>query len=216
MEGAVAGPERLGRVDRQRGDHLPLEQIEGGLRPFDALIAHTLLDPPQEILGSAHADVCGDQQLFELLPELVVQAGASEQGRYVAEPGATGLRGRTVRLLFDSAPQKTQHQNTFGASAMAWRWRDGPDPTSARPRRLKRTAADQSGRQRRLPQSPTSAVSNRGLLANTWRVRRATGDRLVEVHVAVADLDVEATAGAAADPGLVVDGSALPSEVGEG
>ncbi len=35
-------------------------------------------------------------------------------------------------------------------------------------------------------------------------------------HVAVADLDVEATTGAAADPGLVVDGSALPSEVGEG
>ena len=44
----------------------------------------------------------------------------------------------------------------------------------------------------------------------------AVGHWLVEVDVAVSDLDVEPAFWVRADPSLVVDSSALPSEVGQG
>ena len=43
-----------------------------------------------------------------------------------------------------------------------------------------------------------------------------TGDGLVDIDIAVADLDVEATVGVGANPGFVMDGGTLAAEVGEG
>ena len=51
-------------------------------------------------------------------------------------------------------------------------------------------------------------------LAETRRVRSSVRDRLVQIHIPVANLDVESAIGIAAYPSLIVYGSALTSKVG--
>ena len=53
-------------------------------------------------------------------------------------------------------------------------------------------------------------------LSRARDVRRAVGDRLVQVHIAIADLYVESAIGVATYPGLVVDWRPLASEVRQG
>ena len=50
-------------------------------------------------------------------------------------------------------------------------------------------------------------------LSHPGSVHRAAGNRLVEVNVAVSDLDVESAGRVAAHPRLVVDGRSLASKV---
>lgn len=51
-------------------------------------------------------------------------------------------------------------------------------------------------------------------LSETRRVRRSVRDRLVQVHIPVANLDIKSAIGIAAYPGLIVYGSALAPKVG--
>ena len=52
-------------------------------------------------------------------------------------------------------------------------------------------------------------------LSEAWRVRCSVRDRLVQIHIPVANLDVESAIGIAAHPSLVMYGSALASKVGQ-
>ncbi len=54
-----------------------------------------------------------------------------------------------------------------------------------------------------------------GWLSGSGYVHTSWGDWLVEVNVAVPNLDVEATSGVDANPGLVMDGSPLAAVVRE-
>ena len=56
---------------------------------------------------------------------------------------------------------------------------------------------------------------NEVLLSHTRSVHGSARDRLVEVHVAITDLDVESAIGIAAHPGLVVNRRSLTSKVGQ-
>ena len=52
-------------------------------------------------------------------------------------------------------------------------------------------------------------------LPESGRVHRSVGNRLVQIDVAVPNLDVESAVRIAADPSLVVNGRALTSKVGQ-
>src|SRR5579875_897459 len=51
--------------------------------------------------------------------------------------------------------------------------------------------------------------------AKTWAMQRAAGDRLIDVEIAVADLDIEAALRIRAGPRLEMDSRALASKVRE-
>jgi hypothetical protein len=73
----------------QDGNELFLEDgtYEGRL-PY-ALLLHALLETRQDVLSRADTDVGADEQLLQLEPEVVVDAGALEEAGDAAEPGAT-------------------------------------------------------------------------------------------------------------------------------
>ena len=52
-------------------------------------------------------------------------------------------------------------------------------------------------------------------LAKAGTVQRAAGNRLIDVEIAVADLDIEATIGVCARPGFEVDRGALAAKIGK-
>src|SRR6185295_18435074 len=56
---------------------------------------------------------------------------------------------------------------------------------------------------------------NAATLAQPGAVQRAAGDRLVDIEVAVADLDVEAALGIGAGPRLEMNCRALAAEIGQ-
>ncbi len=66
----------------------------------------------------------------------------------------------------------------------------------------------------RMPLAVWRGCGNRSeSLPDSWCVHRAVGDGLVQVDIAVADLDVESAVRAAAYPGFVMNRCALTSKV---
>ena len=51
-------------------------------------------------------------------------------------------------------------------------------------------------------------------LSETWSISSSVRDRLVQIHISIANLDVESAIGVAAHPSLIVYGSALTPKVG--
>ena len=67
-------------------------------------------------------------------------------------------------------------------------------------------------RRKMRPETELSKSSQR-LPAVARRVDGAVRNRLVDIEIPVADLEIEPAVGVGANPGLVVDGSALAAEI---
>ena len=93
----------------QDSHQLLLEYVDCAIGVRYALVPDAPLESFEELLGGAEADVGGDQQLLELLPELVVQAPGAKEVGDVGEPGAPGLFGGPLGLLALSASQELEH-----------------------------------------------------------------------------------------------------------
>ena len=91
---------------KQQGDLL-LEQIEGFRGVRNGVLPDPRAQPVEDLLGGRDAHVAEDERLLQFVPEVVVDAGAPEQRRHLAEPRAAGLREGRFRpllvLLFVSA-----------------------------------------------------------------------------------------------------------------
>jgi len=88
--------------------------------------------------GRGHTDIGSDEQLLELFPELIVDAGALEESGYAAEPGASGAVEGGGGLFFSlwRASEVLEQLLPPGARGMTfwiivWAWfsiKQGPSP----------------------------------------------------------------------------------------
>ena len=107
-QGRLLGNHRLrGPVGMKQRRDLFLEQFEGLRGIGNGVLPDPRAQPVENLLGGRDAHVSEDERLLELVPEVVVDAGAPEQRRHLAEPRAAGSRegflGPLPVLLFVSA-----------------------------------------------------------------------------------------------------------------
>jgi hypothetical protein len=108
------------------------------IRLLHAFVLRPSLKAFDEAGGRGDTDVGSDEQLLELFPELIVDAGALEESGYAAEPGASGaVEGggglffslwRASEVLEQILPPGARGM-TFWIIVWAWRWiKQGSSP----------------------------------------------------------------------------------------
>ena len=106
----LRGPGRRARgcprgwADFEDIDELVLEGVAHVVGVVEAFLLDAALHVFEHFLGGGHAGVGADEELFELFPEGVIDAGAFEEGGEVGEPGLSsafeGLLGLPGVFLF--------------------------------------------------------------------------------------------------------------------
>ncbi len=108
------------RAGLEDGNELFLEEIADGDRFLDLFLLNAELDVGEDLLRGVDPGVGANEELFELLPDLVVDLAAVEKAGDVAEPSLTGAFERLLGLLvsFLGAFEDAEQRGTSLSSAV--------------------------------------------------------------------------------------------------
>ena len=106
MVNEIARFQRLSRVRTapsrfQDGDEFFVQDLPHAAALLDALVAHARADGADQRFGGGKPGIGGDEDFFELVPEVVVVVGAFEEATDAAKETAARAFERLLGLLVD-------------------------------------------------------------------------------------------------------------------